>query len=59
MMDRAELVKELHRMVDTFAEFPQCWLDDGIYPLISVSFRDKETGDHYKLVVGVNPDRDE
>lgn len=57
MMGRAELIRRLHKMVDSLAEFPDEFLDDGIYPMVRLDF---ERDDHrFTLVVGVTVAQDD
>ena len=57
MMSRDELQRHLHTMVNRlFDEIPEDWLDNGIYPMLRITFgnRDDDTP-AFDLVVGLTP----
>lgn len=56
-MEKAEVMRRLHEMVDQLESVPADWFLEGVYPLHKVTFVAKDNGERVTLVVGV-ADRD-
>lgn len=53
-MTDEEIVASLHKMVDRFAEHLKNPIMEGTMPLIRISLKADESGDHLRLTVGAD-----
>lgn len=57
-MNRSEILRRLHDMVQQLESVPEQWFLEGIYPLHKVTLVNKETDERFVLVVGVEPEEE-